>query len=153
MTSQGTIIPHLIRLFNRDLDKLKLELNAYQDFSNCWRIEPNISNSAGNLALHLIGNLNHFIGASLGNTGYVRQRDLEFFQKDVPLMELIELIDDTKEMIASVFLTISKEELESEFRRNPFDEYMTTEYFLMHLLTHLSYHLGQINYHRRLIEA
>jgi len=153
MTSQNTIIPYLISLFNRDLDKLKSELKAYQDFSNCWRIEPNISNSAGNLALHLIGNLNHFVGATLGNTGYLRKRDMEFSQKDIPSTALLEQIDDTKEMIRSVLLTLSKEELESEFRRNPFEVNMTTEYFLMHLLTHLSYHLGQINYHRRLIEA
>lgn len=151
--SEAPVIEHLILLFHRELDKLKSELLAYQNEKNLWLIEKDISNSAGNLALHLVGNLNHFIGAVLGNTGYIRKRDLEFSQKNVPRPELLSMIENTKSVITKTIKTLREEDLSAEYRRNPFESYMTTQYFLLHLLTHLSYHLGQINYHRRLIEA
>ena len=147
------ITEHLTRLFSRDLDKLITELNLYQNESHLWLLDKDISNTAGNLALHLVGNLNHFIGASIGNTGYVRQRDLEFSQKNIPREDIIKSIEATKLMIAEVLADVTVEGLNQEFRRNPFEDYMTTEFFLLHLLTHLSYHLGQINYHRRLLDA
>ena len=68
----------LIKLFKRDLGKLKEEVDSYQNEANLWIVTNDVSNSAGNLCLHLVGNLNHFIGAVLGDSGYVRQRDLEF---------------------------------------------------------------------------
>lgn len=147
------ITQHLIKLFNRELDKLKNELNHYSDEKRLWIVDHEISNSAGNLAIHLVGNLNHFIGASLGKTGYIRQRDLEFSNKHVPREEILRDIDQTKLMIEATLSTLPEEVLDSEFRRNPFEDFMTTEFFLLHLLTHLSYHLGQINYHRRLLDV
>lgn len=151
--SETSVVTHLISLFNRDLSKLISELELYHDEKNMWLCKKAISNSAGNLTLHLVGNLNHFIGSLLGNTGYIRQRDLEFSKKNVPRAEIIALIEGTKMVVTESLRKLTAEDLNSEFRRNPFEDYMTTEYFLLHLLTHLSYHLGQINYHRRLIDA
>lgn len=142
----------LIKLFNRDLAKLKAEIQLYKKESNLWITDKTVSNSAGNLALHLVGNLNHFIGAVLGNTGYVRQRDLEFSLKNVPVTEVLKQIDDTIVVIENTLSKLSQQDLQKEYRRNPFEDYMTTEYFLMHLVMHLAYHLGQINYHRRLLD-
>lgn len=142
----------LIKLFNRDLAKLKAEIQLYKKESNLWITDKTVSNSAGNLALHLVGNLNHFIGAVLGNTGYVRQRDLEFSLKNVPVAEVLKQIDDTIIVIENTLSKLSKQDLQKEYRRNPFEDYMTTEFFLMHLAMHLAYHLGQINYHRRLLD-
>ncbi len=142
----------LIKLFNRDLAKLKAEIQLYKKESNLWIADKTVSNSAGNLALHLVGNLNHFIGAVLGNTGYVRQRDLEFSLKNVPVAEVLKQIDDTIVVIENTLSKLSQQDLQKEYRRNPFEDYMTTEYFLMHLAMHLAYHLGQINYHRRLLD-
>ena len=147
------ITQHLTRLFTRELDKLKDELNQYSEEKRLWIIDHKVSNSAGNLAIHLVGNLNHFIGASLGKTGYIRQRDLEFSNKHIPREDILRDIDQTKLMIKATLSALPKEDLESEFRRNPFEDFMTTEFFLLHLLTHLSYHLGQINYHRRLLDV
>jgi hypothetical protein len=138
-------------LFDRDLNKLKSEILAYKNENVIWDTEKNISNSAGNLCLHLVGNLNAFIGAELGNTGYIRQRDLEFSLKDVPRDELIQEIDDTILMLNKVFDGLSEEVLQKEYPKLIFDNYISTEYFLIHLSTHLTYHLGQINYHRRLL--
>ncbi|WP_430468477.1 DUF1572 family protein [Winogradskyella ouciana] len=142
----------LIKLFKRDLSKLKEEINAYKVESNLWLIPGEITNSAGNLGLHLVGNLNHFIGAALGNTGYVRQRDLEFSLKDVPRIELIKQIDDTMVIVENTLTKLTAQDLEQEYKHRVFEKPTSTEYFLVHLAMHLAYHLGQINYHRRLLE-
>lgn len=143
----------LIKLFRRDLIKLKDEIQLYKNESNLWKIEGAVTNCAGNLCLHLVGNINHFIGATLGNSGYIRQRDLEFSLKNVPKSELIKQVDDTIVVVEQTLIKLSEEDLQKEYSRNPFEDYMTTEYFLTHLALHLAYHLGQINYHRRLLDA
>lgn len=146
------ITASLRSLYHRDLNKLKAEVEAYQNEENLWKTDKNISNSTGNLCLHLIGNLNHFIGTHLGNTGYVRHRELEFSSKDTPRSELIERIKATAAMIDAVLSQLPDAEMEKEYPLVVFEDKMTTGYFLIHLLSHLDYHLGQINYHRRLLD-
>lgn len=143
----------LAELFERDLLKLKEEILLYKDEKKMWLIGNQISNSGGNLCLHLIGNLNHFIGATLGNSGYIRQRDLEFSSKNVPRATLIEKIDVTIQVIVPVLNQLTQEQLEADFPLEKHGQIVTTEYMLLHLLTHLSYHLGQIDYHRRLLDV
>lgn len=143
----------LIKLFNRDLNKLKTELNLYKDESNLWLTPKEISNSAGNLCLHLIGNLNAYIGAELGNTGYIRKRNLEFSLKDVPREDMINQIDDVLVIMENTLGKLTDEDLQKDFPLEVFKEKLTTEFFLVHLATHLVYHLGQINYHRRLLDT
>jgi hypothetical protein len=142
----------LKKLLKRDLQKLKEEIAAYQTESNIWIVADGISNSAGNLCLHLVGNLNHFVGTVLGKTDYVRQRDLEFSLKDVPRAELIQKIEDTIAMIDPALDKVTDEQLASEYPITVFAKGDTTAYFLGHLATHLGYHLGQVNYHRRLLD-
>lgn len=143
----------LIKIFTRDLNKLKIEIDAYKREENLWLLDKEITNSAGNLCLHLVGNLNHFIGAILGDSGYIRQRNLEFSLKNVLKTELLQQIDDTMQLVENVLVKLTAEDLEKQYPINVFKEPMSTEYFLVHLTTHLSYHLGQINYHRRLIDS
>ncbi len=142
----------LVKLFTRDLKALKREVNLYKDEKNLWVVSKDISNSAGNLCLHLVGNLNHFIGATIGDSGYVRQRDLEFSLKDIPKSDLIKLIGDTIEVVENTLSNLTEADLQKEYKRRVFEDTMTTEYFLVHLSMHLAYHLGQINYHRRLLD-
>ena len=146
------LLETLIKLFKRDLNKLKTEIELFKDETNLWLINKDVTNCAGNLCLHLVGNLNAFIGAELGNTGYIRQRDLEFSLKDVPRTKLISQIYDTIIMVETVLSDLTEEDLEKNFPLDVFIEKMTTEFFLVHLSTHLAYHLGQINYHRRLLD-
>ena len=146
------LLETLLKIFNRDLNKVKEEIKAYKVESNLWIIDKEVTNCSGNLCLHLIGNLNHFIGAELGDTGYVRKRDLEFSLKDVLRDELLRQVDETMTIVESTLNTLTPEDLEKEYRRRVFEDYMTTGYFLVHLSTHLAYHLGQINYHRRLLD-
>jgi len=138
-------------LFTRDLNKLKLEIELYQDESKIWVIDKNISNSAGNLCLHLIGNINNFIGAEIGKTGYIRNRELEFSLKNVPRTELIMKIEDTIVVVNNALDRLTEADLQSIYPLVVFEKEMTTEFFLVHLSVHLGYHLGQINYHRRLV--
>lgn len=124
----GMITDTLIKLFKRDLNKLIDELDLYKDESNLWKQEGLVSNSAGNLCLHLIGNLNHFIGATLGNTGYVRQRDLEFSNKNVPVSEMKKQVAETITMVEKTLSMLAEVDLQAEYRRNPFEDDMTTEF-------------------------
>ena len=142
----------LITLFTKDLNTLKKEMESYTSESKLWLVTDGISNSAGNLCLHLVGNLNHFIGAALGNSGYIRQRDLEFSLKDVPRIELIQKVEETMQLVTSTLQTLSEDDLQQEYKHRVIDKPMTTGFFLMYLTMHLAYHLGQINYHRRLLD-
>lgn len=142
----------LLELFERDLNKLKTEISSYNNENNLWLIEKSISNSAGNLCLHLLGNLNHFVGAVLGNSGYVREREKEFTSKNVPRKELISNIEKLLEIIKQTIGKLTKEDFEETYPINVFQKEMTTGFFMIHLATHLNYHLGQINYHRRLLD-
>ena len=139
-------------IFERDLKKLKAEIELYQHDDKIWYTQKNIANSAGNLCLHLVGNLNTYIGAELGKTGFVRNRDLEFSAKDIPKATLLAQIEDTIDMIGKTLRGITDEEINREYPQNVLGYQMSTAYFLTHLATHLSYHLGQINYHRRLLD-
>lgn len=141
----------LIEIFDRDLNKLITEINLYKDEERLWIIKDGIGNSAGNLCLHLIGNLNHFIGAILGNTGYVREREKEFSLKNIPHKELIQSIENTITVVKESLSKLTATDFEKLFPLEVFGKPLTTGFMLLHLTTHLAYHLGQINYHRRLL--
>jgi uncharacterized damage-inducible protein DinB len=141
-------------LFTRDLNKLKAEIEQYQYEQDIWKIEKNIANSAGNLCLHLVGNLNTFVGAELGKTGYVRDRPLEFSLKNVPRTELIGKVEATIKVVNEAFDQLNDQDLEKDYPQVKIVEGgSSVGFILIHLSTHLAYHLGQINYHRRLCHA
>lgn len=139
-------------IFERDLRKLIVEINLYSDENNLWLLKKGISNSAGNLCLHLLGNLNHFIGATLGKTGYVRHREDEFSLKNIPRQDLIMNIENCITIVTSTLKNLPDEVLDNDFPLQIFDRKVNTVFMLVHLTAHLSYHLGQINYHRRLLD-
>ena len=139
-------------IFNRDLNHLKKEIASYQNEKNLWIINDNISNSAGNLCLHLVGNLKWFVGAQLGNSGYVRNREFEFSAKNVPRSELLKEIDETISIVTASLDSMSSAALDDVYLIEVFKKPMSSRFFLIHLSTHLSYHLGQINYHRRIFD-
>lgn len=140
-------------LFNRDLKRLISEIEQYKNEADIWKIKGQINNSAGNLCLHLIGNLNTYIGKELGGTKYIRDRNAEFSKKDIPRQALIQMVEKTIEMINQTFNDFDDTLLQKEYPVLVFDAKTSTEYLLIHLTTHLTYHLGQINYHRRLIQV
>jgi len=143
---------NLALLFERDVLKLKTEIGSYHDEKKLWETVPGISNSGGNLCLHLLGNLQHYIGAILGNSGYMRNRPEEFSQKNIAVAELVAKLDHVALLIPQTIRSLATETLAKEYPEKVFDYSMTIEYFLLHLLAHLNYHLGQINYHRRMVD-
>lgn len=146
-----SFIENISKVILRDLDKLECEITLYPNTDSIWMAKGEIKNPAGNLVLHLCGNLQHYIGAVLGNTGYVRDRPKEFSLHDISAKELILEITRTKEAIGSTLSKFDPALLEKEYPEKVFADPMTTQYFLIHLSAHLGYHLGQVNYHRRLI--
>lgn len=142
----------LIEIYERDLNRLNEEINLYAQEENLWEIKAGISNSAGNLCLHLLGNLNHFIGATLGHTGYVRHRDDEFNLKNIPRQDLVTNIGNCSLVVKETLSKLTAEDFEKDFPLQLNGRTLSTTHMLVHLAAHLSYHLGQINYHRRLID-
>ncbi len=140
-------------LYNRDLDRLYKEVESYQLDGNLWQTLPGTLNCGGNLALHLVGNLNTFICGHIGKSGYVRDRPAEFNRKDVPREELLGMISATKTGVSNALDLLSEAELAEDYTKRVFPERISLGWFLFHLQAHLNYHLGQINYHRRIIEV
>ena len=146
------VIETLQKIFKRDLEKLKQEIASYRNESNLWKVDKSIANSSGNLCLHLVGNLNAYIGAEIGKTSYVRNRDLEFSQKNIPQVQLMKMIEDTIVVVEYGLSKLNENDLEREYPLLVFKEKTSTGYFLIHLAVHLGYHLGQVNYHRSLLD-
>lgn len=147
------LLENLELLFARDLEKLKTEISSYKDEDKLWQIIDGISNPGGNLALHLVGNLKHFVGLVLGEFPYAREREKEFSSKNIPSAEIIQSIDETIFVVNQTLQKLTHDDLARAYPQQPFGYEMTTANFLLHLYAHLNYHLGQINYHRRIIEA
>ncbi len=137
----------------RELHRVREEITLYKNEALLWTCSGAVSNSAGNLCLHLIGNMNHFVGHAIGNTGYIRTRDLEFSSKNIPVASLLQQLDATIEVVKSSLSKLDDSYLEQIYPLDKHGEKVTYMYMLTHLLTHLNYHLGQINYHRRLIDC
>jgi uncharacterized damage-inducible protein DinB len=141
----------LAQLFARDFETLESEVFEYSKEENLWIKEPGINNSAGNLALHLAGNLEHFLGSVLHKSDYVRDREFEFNGK-VDREELISRIREARKTVRATLDDLSSDDFSKTYPLQPFGYEMSTEFFLIHLYSHFTYHLGQINYHRRLLD-
>ena len=139
----------LSALFARDIARLIQELQAFPDTESLWTTAPGVTNAAGTLALHLEGNLREYIGRQLGQIAYTRQRPLEFSARGVEQSELIARLDAVKDTIPRVISRLSNSQLDAKYPEAIHGKSITTSQFLMHLLAHLSYHLGQVDYLRR----
>jgi len=138
-------------ILDRDLRTLRRELEAYPDERQIWQAVPGLPNSAGTLALHLAGNLQHYIGARLGGTDYVRNRDAEFSRRGVPRSALIAEIERARTAIAASLPGVPAEALQRDYPELIADAHIRTDEYLVHLCAHFAYHLGQLDSHRRLV--
>ena len=143
----------LVKLFDRELDKLIAELELFESEAALWAGAAGVSNAAGNLALHIVGNLNQYIGVRLGGTDYLRDRSAEFGSRNIPRHELIARVSATKTMLETVLVRLDTAQLEEVYPEEVLGYAMTTRYFLIHLYGHLNYHLGQVNYLRRVLHG
>lgn len=146
------MINYIEEILIRDLKTLKNEILAFQIPENLWKTNGNVKNSAGVLSQHLCGNLKHFIGAVLGNTGYVRNRELEFSETGLPPQILINNIEETIQNLQDTFKKLNESALHEKYPLPFLGKEVKTGELLLILQSHLAYHLGQINYLRRLLE-
>ncbi len=144
-------IEHIHHIMRRELEGMKSELLAYQDEADIWRTVPGLPNTAGTITLHVAGNLQHFVGAQLGGSGYLRDRAAEFALRNVSVSEMLEELDRTIAALGSTFETLEEEEMGRPFPQEIGGVRPTVGQFLVHLVAHLAYHLGQIDYHRRCV--
>jgi uncharacterized damage-inducible protein DinB len=142
-----------ITLYNRDINRLYKEIEAYNSEAFLWQKIEGITNPAGNLALHLVGNLSEYIGRQLGNIPYQRDRPYEFSAKDVSKEDLLHKIENTRKIVEKALKGLKVTQFKDKYPENVLGYDMTVHYFLVHLNGHLNYHLGQINYHRRILEG
>lgn len=140
----------LAALFARDLARLRQEVEAFPDTASLWVTAPGIPNSAGTLALHLEGNLREYIGRQIGHLDYRRDRPAEFATRDVAQAELAARADGLRETIPPVIAALSEADLSATFPEVVLGVPLSTRQFLIHLNGHLNYHLGQIDYLRRI---
>ncbi len=137
--------------YQKYLDNLKKEISQYQNEEDLWKLTGDLKNTPGNLALHLCGNLKHNIGSVIGKNGYVRNRDLEFSKKNISKQDLLAEIESTTVIVIPILEDLTGERLAEEFPEASHGENQTVYDALIRLALHLGYHVGQINYHRRIL--
>jgi DinB family protein len=145
------LVQSVAAILDRDLQALRREVEAYPDERGLWQEVPGISNVAGTLVLHLTGNLQHYLGARLGRTGYVRDRAAEFARRDVPRTELLRQIEAARAGVKAALSGPARPEVTAEYPEAVGGSKVATGDYLIHLTTHFAYHLGQIDYHRRVV--
>ena len=142
----------LAELYEGDLRKMIEEVNLFKDEENLWRTQGSVKNSCGNLVLHITGGLNHYFGATLAHTGYVRDRDQEFIKKGVKREELVAQLEQVIPMMNETLNALTSQQMDADFPIF-FDKPNTSvSYVAVRMLAHLGYHLGQVNYLRRVLE-
>jgi hypothetical protein len=145
------ILPSVAAILDRDLRALSREVEAYPDERGLWQEMPGISNVAGTLVLHLAGNIQHYLGARLAGNGYVRDRPGEFARRDVSRPELLREIEAAQAAVKAALSRPRVQDLGAEFPETVGGTRVATGDYLVHLAAHFAYHLGQIDYHRRMV--
>jgi uncharacterized protein DUF664 len=143
--------PTIAAIMSRELKTIERELNAYQNDDQVWALPAGLPNSGGTLALHAAGNLRHFIGTVLGGGSFVRDRDAEFSRRDVPRAELIDGLRQAEKAVRDTLASIDPARLSDPYPIPVANRRVNTGEFLTHLATHLAYHAGQLDFHRRVV--
>lgn len=143
--------PAIAAVIGRELRALERELGKYRTEEEVWSLPPGIPNSGGTLTLHAAGNLRHFIGAVLGGDSYVRDRDAEFNLRGVPRAELVGQLRAASVAVETTLARLSPAVLGQPYPLPVANRRLDTGEFLLHLASHLAYHVGQVDYHRRIV--
>ena len=143
------LLAYVAAVLDRDLRALSREIAAYADERDLWRLAPGVPNSAGTLALHLAGNVQHYLGARLGGTGYVRDRPAEFAERGVPRAELLARVEAARAAVQAAANAVV--DVSADFPEIISDRRIVTADYLLHLCSHFAFHLGQLDYHRRFV--
>lgn len=147
----ATVAADVGRMLERELIAFRREVELFPDDGSLWKVVPGITNPAGTLALHVAGNLRHFVGAVLGGSRYVRDRDAEFSRRGLRRSEVIRELELAEDEIEPAILALTEAALASPYPLAVGGVTMPTGRFLMHLAVHTGFHLGQAGYLRRMI--
>lgn len=139
------------RVLLREIRTVRREVEAYPSDALLWREVPGLPNPGGTLAIHLAGNLRHYIGAVLGGTGYVRDREAEFSDRGLPRAVVVERLDAAIDAVDDTLAALTPERALEPYPEVVLGRSPSTLDFLVHLASHLGYHLGQLDYHRRMV--
>jgi hypothetical protein len=139
------------RLLVRELEGLKREIQLFPDDEAVWRTVPGVTNSAGNLAIHVAGGLQYLVGSVLGGTGYVRDRETEFGRRSGTRAEIVTELDHAIVVVGDVLSKLPADSLAAEFPEPVMGMRLRTGLFLLHLCAHAGFHLGQAGYLRRMM--
>jgi uncharacterized damage-inducible protein DinB len=145
------LVEAVAAILDRDLQALAREVNAYPDDSALWQLPEGVVNSAGTLILHLTGNIQHFLGSRLADTGFVRDRPAEFATRGLPRAALLRHIEAARNAVRAAASKLNDSGLEHDYPEVVGGMRVATGEFLIHLVSHFTYHLGQVDYHRRLV--
>ncbi|MGH7630251.1 MAG: DinB superfamily protein [Gemmatimonadales bacterium] len=148
--SRPVLASAIAGILARDLRTLCREVEAYPDERQLRQEVPGIPNSAGTLVLHLTGNVQHYVGARLGASGYVRDRPAEFARREVPRLELLQQIAATEAVLGALTQLVDAQ-LQTDFPEVAGGRRVVTGDYLVHLVSHFAYDLGQLDYHRRVV--
>jgi hypothetical protein len=143
------LLESLQGIFRRDLGAARRELEAYPDEILIWAAVPGLPNSAGVLVRHVTGNLQHYLGAVLGNTGYRRDREAEFGAPPWPRSRLVAELAATEAVVARTLGALALDRLPTRYPQPVAERELGTVDFLVHLAVHCGFHLGQLDYRRR----
>lgn len=143
--------PAISAVICRELRTLQRELNAYPTEAQIWEVPKGLPNSAGTLTLHIAGNLRHFVGAVLGGSTYVRDRDAEFSRRNVSRAELIADLEGAERAVRDTLPSMEAGQFAEQFPLLVANRRVNTGEFMTHLVAHLAYHAGQLNFHRRIV--
>lgn len=145
------LIPVVQATLRRELGAVQRSVASYPDDASLWVLPNGVPNAGGTIVLHLAGNLQHFVGAMLGGTGFVRDRAAEFARRDGSRAELLGELAKTIAVVDRTLPTLSEESLSQPYPDKVGGEVLPIGVVLVHLATHLAYHLGQLDYHRRMV--
>ena len=146
-----TVAADVRRLLLREVATFRREVELFPDDESLWKTVPGVTNSAGNLALHIAGNLRHFVGAVLGKTGYVRDREAEFATRSGTREMVVKALDAALADVDTTLASLDDAAMAAPYTSGPKGVEVTTQRWLIHLATHAAFHLGQAGYLRRII--
>jgi hypothetical protein len=145
------LVESVAAILDRDLQALGREVEAYPDDGTLWQLPEGVTNSGGTLVLHLTGNIQHFLGARLAGTGFVRDRPAEFSARGVPRAAVLRQIEAARSAVCAAAEKLAGEALKQDFPEVVGGMRVATGDYLIHLVSHFGYHLVQVDYHRRLV--
>jgi uncharacterized damage-inducible protein DinB len=112
-----------------------------------WRNPYGYGNSVGHLVLHLTGNLSYYIGAQIAETGYVRNRDLEFTEmRKLPKDEVLKKFDEAVAMVTATIREQGPEDWMKAYSGEREPEAKERFMIFLRCAGHAYHHVGQIVY-------